>query len=89
LTTDEQRNSVLFKAFTSPGVASLASSCAPDQANDSLVDTNYEPLNMSLKIQFLESHFDFFPEILGEVSDKRGERFTKTLWQRKSGAKAS
>jgi len=31
--------------------------------------------NMSLKIHFLESHLDFFPENLGEVSDKQGERF--------------
>jgi len=27
--------------------------------------------NMSLKIHFLESHFDFSPENLGEVSDER------------------
>jgi len=31
--------------------------------------------NMSLKIHFLESHLDFFPENLGEVSDEHGERF--------------
>jgi len=30
---------------------------------------------MSLKIQFLESNLDFFPENLGEVSDEHGERF--------------
>jgi hypothetical protein len=30
--------------------------------------------NMSLKIQFLESHLDFFPENLGEVSDEGVER---------------
>jgi len=31
--------------------------------------------NASLKIHFLESHLDFFPENLGEVSDEHGERF--------------
>jgi len=31
--------------------------------------------NMSQKIHFLESHLDFFPENLGEVSDEHGERF--------------
>jgi hypothetical protein len=31
--------------------------------------------NMSLKIQFLHSHLDFFPDNLGHVSDKHGERF--------------
>jgi hypothetical protein len=29
---------------------------------------------MSLKIHFLESHLDFFPESLCEVSDEHGER---------------
>jgi len=29
---------------------------------------------MSLKIQFLYSHLDFFPENLGKVSDEHGER---------------
>jgi len=29
---------------------------------------------MSLKIQFLESHLDFLPENVGEVSDERGEK---------------
>ena len=32
---------------------------------------------MSLKIHFLESHSDFFPENLGEVSDENGERFNQ------------
>jgi hypothetical protein len=31
--------------------------------------------NMSLKIHFLHSHLDFFPQNLGAVSDKHGERF--------------
>jgi DNA-binding ferritin-like protein len=30
---------------------------------------------MSLKVHFLHSHLDFFPENLGEVSDEQGERF--------------
>jgi len=29
---------------------------------------------MSLKIHFLHSHLDFFPENLGAMSDKHGER---------------
>jgi hypothetical protein len=31
--------------------------------------------NMSLEIQFLDSHLDFFPENLGAISDEHGERF--------------
>jgi len=43
--------------------------------------TSYKAMgcNMSLKIHFLESHFDFFPENLGEVSDEHGERFHQDI----------
>ena len=34
---------------------------------------------MSLKIHFLESHLDFFPENLGEVSDEHSERYHKDI----------
>jgi len=34
---------------------------------------------MSLKIHFLESQLDFFPENLGEVSDEHGERFHQNI----------
>lgn len=35
--------------------------------------------NMSLKIHFLHSHLDFFPDNLGAVSDEHGERFHKDI----------
>jgi len=43
--------------------------------------TSYKTMgcNMSLKIHFLESHLDFFPETLGEVSDEHGERFHQDI----------
>jgi len=44
----------------------------------------YEP-----EIHFLESHLDFFPENLGEVSDEHGKRFHQGIWLWKSGTKAS
>lgn len=34
---------------------------------------------MSLKIHFLDSHLDFFPENLGAVSDEQGERFHQDI----------
>jgi len=39
--------------------------------------TSYKAMgcNTSLKIHFLDSHLDFFPENLGEVCDEHGERF--------------
>jgi hypothetical protein len=37
----------------------------------------YKPMgcNMSIKVHFLDSHLDFFPENLGAVSDEHGEIF--------------
>jgi hypothetical protein len=35
--------------------------------------------NMTLKIHFLESHLDFFPQNLSEVSDEHGERFHQDI----------
>lgn len=35
--------------------------------------------NMSLKVHFLHSHLDFFPENLGAVSDEHGERFHQDI----------
>lgn len=43
---------------------------------------------MSLKIHFLHSHLDFFPENLGDESDEHGERFhqqMKTMERRYQG----
>ena len=34
---------------------------------------------MSLKIHFLHSHLDFFPDNLGDVSDEEGERFHQDI----------
>ena len=34
---------------------------------------------MSLKIHFLDSHLDLFPDNLGAVSDKHGERFHQDI----------
>jgi len=43
--------------------------------------TSYKAMgcNMSLKTHFLESHLNFFPENLGEVSDEHGERFHQDI----------
>ncbi|GBN35659.1 hypothetical protein AVEN_190972-1 [Araneus ventricosus] len=35
--------------------------------------------NMSLKIHFLHSHLEFFPENLGSLSDEHGERFHQDI----------
>ncbi|GBL73979.1 hypothetical protein AVEN_230905-1 [Araneus ventricosus] len=35
--------------------------------------------SMSLKLHFLNSHLDYFPEILGTVSEEQGERFHQDI----------
>jgi hypothetical protein len=35
---------------------------------------------MSLKVHYLASHLDFFPENLGAVSDEHGERFHQDIY---------
>jgi hypothetical protein len=44
--------------------------------------TAYKPMgcNMSLKVHFLDSHLDFYPENLGAVSDEHGERFHQDIY---------
>jgi len=51
---------------------------------------NYKRLGclMNLKLHFLESHLDYFPENLGDYSEEQGERFhqdLKTMEQRYQG----
>ncbi|GBL80803.1 hypothetical protein AVEN_26238-1 [Araneus ventricosus] len=43
--------------------------------------TNFKILgcSMSLKVHFLESHLDYFPENLGAVSEEQGERFHEDI----------
>ncbi|UYV78687.1 hypothetical protein LAZ67_16002391, partial [Cordylochernes scorpioides] len=45
-----------------------------DIVNDLLLSYKALGCNMSLKIHFLHSHLDFFPDNLGAVSDEHGER---------------
>ncbi|KAI6656209.1 hypothetical protein LOD99_1542 [Oopsacas minuta] len=35
--------------------------------------------NMSVKVHFLHSHIDYFPENLGAVSEEQGERFHQDI----------
>ena len=34
---------------------------------------------MSLKVHFLDSHLEYFPKNLGEVSEEQGERFHQDM----------
>ncbi|UYV78509.1 hypothetical protein LAZ67_16001816 [Cordylochernes scorpioides] len=50
-----------------------------DLVNELLLSYKALRCNMSLKIHFLHSHLDFFPENLGAVSDEHGERFHQDI----------
>ncbi|UYV69440.1 hypothetical protein LAZ67_6003617 [Cordylochernes scorpioides] len=50
-----------------------------DIVNDLLLSYKTLGCNMSLKIHFLHSHLDFFPDNLGAVSDEHGERFHQDI----------
>ena len=43
--------------------------------------TKYKTLgcNMSLKVHFLDSHLDFYPPNMSDVSDEHGERFHQEI----------
>ncbi|UYV74013.1 hypothetical protein LAZ67_11001828 [Cordylochernes scorpioides] len=57
-----------------------------DIVNDLLLSYKALGCNMSLKIHFLHSHLDLFPDNLGAVSDEHGERFHQA-WR--SGTKVN
>ena len=60
-----------------------------EQLADALLRT-YEALgcNMSVKVHFLHSHLNYFPDNLGSMSEEQGERFhqdIKTMERRYQG----
>jgi hypothetical protein len=46
---------------------------------DLLTSQNAMGCNISVKIHFLESHLDFFPKNLGEVSNEHGKIFDQDI----------
>jgi hypothetical protein len=71
-----------WKAFKAVSNGFLGRNKAPNfvELIDKLLETFYDlGCNMSLKIHFLHSHLDFFPENLGDVSDEHGERFHQDI----------
>ena len=50
-----------------------------DMVADLIKNYHAMGVNMSLKIHFMHSHLDFFPDNLGAVSDEHGERFHQEI----------
>lgn len=51
----------------------------PELVNNLLKSYEKMGCNMSLKIHFLHSHLEYFPENCGDVSDEHGERFHQEI----------
>ena len=77
---ETERNAWLsFKRICKDFLGNHKAANYQDDVQDLLTSYKAIGCNMNLKIHFLVSHSDFFPENLGEVSDEHGERFTKIL----------
>ena len=79
ITGDEQRTWHAFREV----VTSFLGNRRADNYKDLMEEllSSYQKLgcNMSLKIHFLSSHLDFFPQNCGSVSDEHGELFHQNI----------
>jgi len=79
---DEDLNETLrnaFKRICTDFLGNHKAANYQDVVQDLLTSYKAMGCNMSLIIHFLESHLDFSPENLGEVSDEHGERFNQDI----------
>jgi len=77
---ETERNAWLsFKRICKDFLGNHKAANYQDVVQDLLTSYKAMGCNMSLKIHFLESHLDFFPENLGKVSDEHGERFHQDI----------
>lgn len=75
----EKRAWISFKNVVTQFLGNNKSDNYRDLVNQLLKAYEHLGCNMSLKIHFLHSHLDFFPENLGAVSDEHGERFHQDI----------
>ena len=87
---ETERNAWLyFKRICKDFLANHKAANYHDVVQDLLTSCKAMRCNRNLKIHFLENHMNFFPENLGEVSDKHGEIFHQDIWLWKSRTKTS
>jgi len=78
--SETERNAWLsFKRICKDFLGNYKAANYQDVVQDLLNSYKSMGYHMSLKIQFLESHLNFFPESLGKISDKHGERFHQVI----------
>jgi len=77
---ETERNACLsFKRICKDFLGNHKATNYQDVVQDLLTSYKVMGCNTSLKNHLLESHLDFFPENLGEVSDENGERFHQDI----------
>ena len=77
---ETERNAWLsFKRICKDFLRNDKTASYQDVMHDLLTSYKAMGCNVSLKIHFLESHLDFCPENLGEVSYEHGERFHQDI----------
>lgn len=79
LTSSEFRAWQSFKWLCSNFLGNFKAASFKEGVERLLSTYNDMGCRMSLKIHFLHSHLDFFPENLGAVSDEQGERFHQDI----------
>ena len=75
LTDDEGYAWSSFKIVVSNFLGNTKSADYRDLVTNLLASYNTMGCRMSLKLHFLHSHLDFFPDNPGALSDEHGERF--------------
>lgn len=79
ITGDEQCAWNAFRLVANNFLGNTKADNYKEIVEDLLVAYQKLGCNMSLKIHFLHSHLDFFPENCGAVSGEHGERFHQTI----------
>ena len=76
---EENEAWVSFKKFVNNFLANKKSSDYVQLVQNMLDNFRKLGCNMSLKVHFLKSHLDFFPENLGDFSKEHGESFHQDI----------
>lgn len=79
LNTSELRAWTAFKAVVTNFLGNVKAENYKEIVSELLNAYKEMGCNMSLKIHFLDSHLDFFPENMGAISDEHGERFHQDI----------
>ena len=79
LNETERNASLSFKRIFKDFLGNYKAANYQDIVQDLLTSYKAMGCNVSVKIHFLESHLNFSPENLAEVSDEHGERFHQDI----------